>query len=238
MVLELPQRPLERAERLDQQQGDQAKYRPGDETDQDNPHLPGPPEGVLQGRKRRAHPTGEVSHDACDEGGKDHGVVEATEVQHFDSEQRARYRRSEDRSEARTDPADDETPAVRIAQAQNIREQARERGTDLRGGPLLADRATKGKRQHRGAEFYRRDQPVDASGPLMDSRDDGFGPVPSSLGSECPDEPYTGGKRYRQHPESREHAAGERLDTHRGAAEGPQEGSRAEADTQTRPRTE
>ena len=56
------------------------------------------------------------------ERGKNHGVVELSEIEHFYAEERAGNRRTEDRSETSADAADHQSTPVLVAEVQHIGE--------------------------------------------------------------------------------------------------------------------
>ena len=131
----------------------------------------------MKGWKRWPDTADKMRHDAGHECGKNDGVVDPSEIQHLDAEERARHRRAEDRGEAGADAADHEPAPILVAQTEDVGEQAREGGANLRGGTLFAHRTAKRQCHDGRRELDRCDQPVDATRPLMHRRDDSLGAV-------------------------------------------------------------
>ena len=104
-------------------------------------------------RERRLHSASEVPDDPDHQGGEDEGVVDPAQIEHFDPEERAGDGRPEHRREAGGDAADHEPPSVLIVEAQDIREQAGDRGADLGRGTFLPDRAAEGEGEDGGGSF-------------------------------------------------------------------------------------
>src|SRR5262249_55054458 len=93
---------LGRAQRLDQEQGDQAEDRAEEEGEEDEGRRPEGPEGRLERGDRRRRSADEVSDDAGDQAGEEHGVLDAPERKDLDPEERSRDRRAENRREPRS----------------------------------------------------------------------------------------------------------------------------------------
>src|SRR5204863_7438246 len=113
----------------------------------------------------RAHAADEVPDDAGEEARKEDRVLDAPEVEDLDAEERARDRRAEDGGEAGADAAGDGAPAVLVGEPQHVREEARERGPDLRARPLFPDGAAERERDDRREEPQRRAAPLGAARP-------------------------------------------------------------------------
>ena len=165
---------------------------------------------LVEDGHRGAHSADEVGHDAGHEAGKQHRVLDASEVEDLDAEERARHRRAEHRGEPGADAADHETAPVLVVEPEHVGKEAGDRGADLRARALLADRAAEGEREHRGQQLDWGDEPVDLARPLVDRGDDGLGAVPLRRRREGADEPHaeqaapaaagsTGGSPRRRH---------------------------------------
>ena len=127
---------------------------------------------VCSDGKRRPHAADEMRDDTGHQRGKDHRVIDPSEIEHFDPEQRSRDRRAEHRCEAGADAANHQPTPIFVAKAQDVGEQTRQRGANLRGRALLADGSAKRQRHHRRAQLHGRDEPIDATGPLVHGGDD------------------------------------------------------------------
>jgi hypothetical protein len=95
---------------------------------------------------------------------KNHGVIDAPEIEHFDPEQRSRCRRAEHRREAGADPANHQPPPILVAKAQDVGEQTRQGGANLRGRSLFTDGPAKRQRDQGGAQLDGRDEPIGTAG--------------------------------------------------------------------------
>ena len=160
--------------------------------------------------------------------GKMTRVVDPSEIQHFNAEERSGNRRAEDRREAGADAANHQSTPVLVAQAQDVREQARQGGANLRRRALLADGSAKRQRHHRRAELDGRHEPIHATGPLMHGGDDGLRAVAAGVGGERADDPDADRKRDRQKHERRNATVRERTRPVSRAVERPQKDARAQ----------
>ncbi len=139
--------------------------------------------------------------DAGHQRGKDHRVIDPSEIEHFDPEERSGDRRAEHRRETGADPANHQPPPVLVAKAQDVGEQTRQGGANLRGRPLLADGAAKRQRYNCCAQLHGRDEPIDATGPLVHGGDDRLRAVAARIGGERANDPDADRKRDRQKDE-------------------------------------
>ena len=233
VALEAPQEPLEAAHALDEQEGDQAEDGPEQDRQRHDRPVPQERQVLVEGRDRGARPADEVGHDAGHEAGEEHRVLDPAEVEDLDAEEGARDRRAEHRGEPGPDPADHEATPVLVVEPEDVGEEARDRGADLRARPLLADRAAEGEREHRGQELDRGDPPVDLARPRVDRGDDRLRPVPLRRGREGADEPDAGGQRQRQEEVRAEGPRGRRRPTSRDDAASDQRKARVPQPTHT-----
>ena len=167
MMLESAQAVLDPTHRLDQEERDEAEHRPENDREADELGVSEGADTAEEGRHRGLHPADEMSDDPGDEAREENRVLDPSEVEHLDPEERPGDRRAEHGRESAADPADHEAAAVLVVQPQDVGEKAGDRRADLGAGPFLADRAAEHER-HDGREELDRARPSTESVPDPD----------------------------------------------------------------------
>ena len=198
MLLEAPEAALEPPHRLDQEERDKAEDGSEDDRQTDQLRAPEPAEPFGKDGHGRPRAADEVRDDAGHETREKDGVLDPPEVEHLDPEEGAGDRCPEDGREAAADAADHEAATVLVVQAEDIREQARNRGPDLGARSFLPDRASEGERHDRRQKLDGRDLPRDPAGLPMNRGDDSFGPVAARRRRELPDQEHARRERERE----------------------------------------
>ena len=80
-----------------------------------------------------------MRHDAGHECRKNDRVIDPSEIQHFNAEERPGDGSPENGRESSADTADHQSSSILVAQTQDVGEQARQGCPNLCGGALLTD---------------------------------------------------------------------------------------------------